>query len=137
MALLAGTAMKEFGEDLMTRIKSCQDADDLARDIQKQMNSDASQSQLQNGTSLPTWTTIDGALAFKGRIYIPKDEELRSHIISLFHDPPESGHFGTLRTTEIISRNFYWSGMEGTVKRYVMACEVCNRVKAPWHKHYG
>ena len=138
MALLVASAtVKKFRENLMTRIKSCQEKDALANNIQTQIKSASDISHLQYGTSLSTWSTIDGALAYEGRIYIPKDDELRSHIISLFHDPPESGHFGTLRTMEIISCDFYWSGMEGTVKRYVMACEVCNRSKAPRHKHYG
>ena len=52
------------------------------------------------------WSTIDGALVYKGRIYVPPNKELRLKVISISHDPPESGHFGTLRTAELVSRHF-------------------------------
>jgi len=51
------------------------------------------------------WKVSAGALTFEGRIYMP--EALRNQVISLFHDNPESGHFGALRTAELVSRHYY------------------------------
>ena len=81
------------------------------------------------------WKVVSGALTYTGRIYIP--EPLRSKVISLFHDNPESGNFGALRTTELVSRDFYWPAMDATVRKYVARCEVCHRIKAPRHVRHG
>jgi hypothetical protein len=81
------------------------------------------------------WKVIAGALTFEGRIYVP--ETLRNQVISLFHDNPQSGHFGALRTAELVSRDIYWLGLDTTVRKYVAGCEVCHRIKAPRHARYG
>ena len=64
-------------------------------------------------------------------------ESLRNQVISLFHDHPESGHFGALRTAELLSRDFYWLGLDTTVRKYIAGCKVCHRTKAPLHARYG
>ena len=58
------------------------------------------------------WKGIAGALTCEGRIYVP--ETLRNQVISLFHDNAESGHFGARRTAELVSRDFYWLGLDST-----------------------
>jgi len=64
-------------------------------------------------------------------------DSLRGRVISLFHDNPESGHFGALKTPELASRDFYWPAMDSHVRRCVSGCEVCHRIKAPRHARYG
>ena len=54
-------------------------------------------------------------------------------MISLFHDNPESGHFGALKTTELVARDFYWQAMDSRVRKYGIGCEVGHRIKAPRH----
>ena len=81
------------------------------------------------------WKVIAGALTYGVRIYVP--EALRYQVISLFHDNPESGHFGALRTAELVPRDFYWLGIDTTVRKYVAGCEVCHRIKAPRHARHG
>jgi len=81
------------------------------------------------------WKVIAGALTFDGRIYVP--EALRNQVISLFHDNPECGHFGALRTAELVSRDFYWLELDTTVQKYVAGCEVWLRINAPRHVWYG
>jgi len=61
---------------------------------------------------------------------------LRSRVISLFHDNPESGHLGALKTAELVSRNFHWPAMESEIRKYVAGCELCHRIKAPRHARY-
>src|SRR5689334_5865240 len=128
--LAAGTTVKDFGNELMDLIRAGLATNDLARnvlsklngtsdpvadaEIEVEMNMDAESAR--QSPRLPTWSTIDGALAYEGRMYVPKDEELRSRIISFFHDPPESGHFGALRTAELASREFYWPYMESSIR---------------------
>ena len=43
----------------------------------------------------------------KGKIYIPKNEELKAEIIWLHYDIPVVGHGERWKTTELVTRN-YW-----------------------------
>jgi hypothetical protein len=83
------------------------------------------------------WKVVAGVLTYEGRIYVPAIDSLQGKVISLFHDIPESGHFGALKTTELVSRDFYWPVMDTRVRKYVSGCEVCHRIKAPRHARHG
>jgi len=82
------------------------------------------------------WTVVAGILTYEGRIYVPAVDSLRGKVISLFHDNPESGHFGALKTTGLVSRDFYWPVMDSCVRKYVSSGEVCHRIKAPRHARH-
>ena len=64
-------------------------------------------------------------------------DSLRGEVISLFHDNPESGYFEALKTTELVSRDFYWAAMDSHGRRYVSGPKVCHRIKAPQHARQG
>jgi hypothetical protein len=132
---LLATLPIDDNPDLMADIISAQQSDDLACDIRAKLQ--LASENPQPSDELNEWRVINGALTYEGRIYVPNHELLRSRVISLCHDNPESGHFGILKTTELVSRNFYWPVMDITVKKYVTACEVCHRVKAPRHARHG
>jgi len=68
---------------------------------------------------------------------MPADNSLRSNVISLFHDNPESGHFRALRTAELVSRDFYWLWMDATIRKYFAGCKVCHRIEEPRHALHG
>jgi len=82
------------------------------------------------------WKVFTGGLPCEGRIYFTAVDSLRGKVISLLHDNPESGHFGALKTTELVSRYFYWPVMDSGVRKYVSGCEVCHRIKAQWHARH-
>jgi len=71
----------------------------------------------------------------EGKVYIPKDEKLRAEVIRLHHNTPVEGHGGQWKTTELVTRNFWWPGVSQEVKRYVEGCDACqrnkNRTQAP------
>ena len=51
---------------------------------------------------------IEGDLVIKeGKIYVPKDMELRAEIIQLHHDVPAAGHEEQWKMVELVTRN-YW-----------------------------
>jgi hypothetical protein len=58
------------------------------------------------------WEVVAGALTYRARIHVPLVDALRGKVISLFHDYPESGHFGALKTTDLVSMHFYWPAMD-------------------------
>ena len=42
----------------------------------------------------------------EGKVYVPKDEELRVEIIRLHHDVPAVGHGGRWKTVELVTRSY-------------------------------
>jgi hypothetical protein len=65
-------------------------------------------------------------LTYVGRIYVPVIDSLHGKVIGLFHENPQSGDFGALKTTEQVSRNFYWPVMDSRVSKDAHGCEVCH-----------
>jgi hypothetical protein len=53
------------------------------------------------------------------RVVVPEDEELRSLLISEFHDSKYAGHFGMSRTRVAVGRMFWWKSLAGDVAKYV------------------
>jgi len=65
----------------------------------------------------------------EGKVYVPKDEELRAEIIRLHHNTLVGGHGGQWKTVELVTRNFWWPRMTVEVKRYVEGYDLCQRNK--------
>ena len=73
---------------------------------------------------------IEGELVSKeGKVYVPKDEELRAEIIWLHHDVPVVGHRGRWKMVELVTRNYWWPGVKRDVGKYVEGCDLCQRIK--------
>ena len=53
------------------------------------------------------WLNVDGLLWFRGKIYVPRNPDLRRQIVVLCHDTQIAGHPGRWKTLELVSRN-YW-----------------------------
>jgi hypothetical protein len=75
------------------------------------------------------WSESDGLLMFRGKIYIPKDRELRGCIIKQHHDMHIAGHAGHFKTLELVSCNYWWPQMSCYISIYVKPCDLCNRTK--------
>jgi len=65
----------------------------------------------------------------EGKVYMPKDEELRAEVIWLHHDVPVAGHGGRWKTVELVTRNYWWPGVTRDVGKYVEGCNLCQRMK--------
>ena len=73
---------------------------------------------------------IEGELVLKeGKVYVPKDEELRVEIIRLHQDVPAAGHGGRWKTVELVTRNYWWPGVTRDVGKYVEGCDLCQQMK--------
>ncbi|KAG2956349.1 hypothetical protein PC119_g27720 [Phytophthora cactorum] len=46
-----------------------------------------------------------------------------------YHGAPTAGHPGREKTYVLLTRDFYWNHQYKWVRKYVRACEVCQRVK--------
>ena len=89
------------------------------------------------GVALGLCEWRDEHLWYEGKIWVPEDEGIRTTIISRCHDDPLAGHGGTAKTTELITRQYYWPMMRETIKRYIKNCDMCQRSKAVRHAPYG
>jgi len=61
----------------------------------------------------------------EGKVYVPRDDELRTEIVRLYHDMPIGEHRGQWKTVELVTQNFWWPGVTKEVKRYVEGCDIC------------
>jgi len=69
---------------------------------------------------------MEGELVLKeGKVYIPKDEELRTEIIWLYHDVPVIGYRRKWKTVELVTINYWWLEVMREVEWYVEECDLC------------
>ena len=55
--------------------------------------------------------------------------KMRKRILYEGHDTPPYGHRGREKTYLTVSRDFYWPRQHQFVRNYILAYEVCQRVK--------
>jgi len=65
----------------------------------------------------------------EGKMYVPKDEELRAEVIRVYHDVLAVGHGGRWKMVELVTRNYWWPGVTRDVGRYMEECDLCQRMK--------
>ena len=59
------------------------------------------------------------------KVYVPKDEELRTEIIWLYHNVPMARYEGKWKMVELVTRNYWWPGVARKVGWYVEGCDLC------------
>lgn len=78
----------------------------------------------------------------KGKLVVPattSDREiyLRTALIREAHEPAIFAHGGQNKTLRLLQRDYYWSGMNQDVRRYVNNCAECGRNKTKHDKTPG
>jgi len=106
LASSAATTITESYGDLLPEIKTAQETDFLATKIQPTLVDVSAAVESQS-------TSIDGALTYERRTYIPP--ALRHRVTSFFDDNPESGHLRVLKTADLVSRDCYWPAMDSEI----------------------
>jgi len=109
--------------DLRKRIKKAQEGDEKVVKAVEELKK-AGVKTLRD----EEWEIEDGVVLKEGRIYIPEGE-LRGEIIRLHHDTPVGGHGGRWKTTELVTRNYWWPGVTKEVGKYVDGYDACQRYK--------
>jgi hypothetical protein len=82
-----------------------------ARELQKDRSRDMVKST--------EWSESDELLMFRGKIYVPKDRELRHCIIKQHHDRRIAVHVGRFKTLELVSCNYWWPQMFRYISIYI------------------
>ena len=68
-------------------------------------------------------------LRWRGWIWIPAFEPLRTRLIQSIHDSSLSGHLGHESTRELVTREYTWPSMTQDVRRFVRNCNTCGKSK--------
>ena len=110
--------------DIIEKIKKARSKDkDVVRVVEEMKK--AGVKELQGNK----WK-IEGDLVLKeGKLYVPKDEELRAEVIWLHHDVLAVGHGEKWKMVELVMRNYWWPGVTRDVGKYVEGCDLCQRIK--------
>jgi hypothetical protein len=83
------------------------------------------------------WSESDGLLMFRGKIYVPKDRDLRRRIVEQHHDMHIAGHAGRFKTLKLIACNYWWPQMSRYIGIYVKHCDLCNQTKVQRRRPMG
>lgn len=76
----------------------------------------------------------DGLLRFRGRIYVPPNEEIRQLILNEAHHAVYMAHHGVKKMSADLKPLFFWKGMKKDIVNLVARCLECQRVKVE-HRH--
>jgi len=90
------------GVDILDRIRNSKAVDDEVMKIVEEIKR-ANVKVLRN----KEWREEDGLILKEGKVYVPKDEELRAEIIQLHYSTLVGGHGGQWKTVELVTRNFW------------------------------
>ncbi|KAK8659178.1 hypothetical protein V6N13_029388 [Hibiscus sabdariffa] len=90
--------------------------------------------QVEHGCTSVYSFNRDGILCFKGRYYVPDDEELKQAILKEAHSSPYAMHPGGDKMYQNLKERYRWFGMKKDISDYVAKCLTCQQVKAE-HQH--
>ncbi len=103
---------------------------DLMQEIKQAYATDAACVRILKGDDRRVQFRVDDGVIYKSnRVYVPKQQSIKTRILYECHDAPTSGHVGVHRTTELVSRRFYWPGLHDEVHAYVTSCVACQSNK--------
>ena len=118
-----GVMLQAEGNNFVGRIRRCKDRDDIVVEMLKEGGRNI------GGFQREDWKEEDGLVTYKGRLYVPKDKQLRHDIVKAHHDSARAGHPGRWKTQELVTRNYWWPGVTRFISQYVKSCDPCNRAK--------
>ena len=75
------------------------------------------------------WQIEENLVLKEGKVYVLKDEMLRTEIIQLPYNTLVAGCGGKWKTIELVMRNYWWPGVIKDVGQYVKGCDMCQKMK--------
>jgi hypothetical protein len=71
---------------------------------------------------------------YRGIIYVPNSQKLKSLILREMHNVPYVGHPGYQKTIVAFKSQYYWPGMKKEVVDFIARCLECQKIKVE-HRH--
>jgi hypothetical protein len=94
--------------------------------------------QLQTkAPATPGYSWLQDELQYKGRLYLSKQSNIKSTVLSELHATPTTGHSGFTKTYDRVKCSFFWDGMKQDIHNFIAKCEVCQRNKGETVKSTG
>jgi len=124
----------EFQDKDEEEIQKASKVDDEIQDIKRNLDEGRNE---RNGRMLGLCQWKDGLLGYHGKIWIPKDQGIQTTLMAKHHEPSQVGHGGTGKTSELISRRYYWPKIREDIKGFIKKCDRCQRTKVVRHAPYG
>jgi hypothetical protein len=70
-------------------------------------------------------------------LYLSKQSNLKSTVLSELHATPTVGHSGFTKTYDRVKRSFFWDGMKQDIRNFFIECDVCQCNKGETVKSLG
>ena len=67
---------------------------------------------------------VDGIIYKEEKVYVPKNNKLRTEIIRLHYDMLVRDHRRQQKTVELVTCNFWQPGVTKEMKQYIEGCDV-------------
>jgi len=110
--------------DLLEKIKKARSKDEDVIRVVEEMKKTGVKELRGN-----EWKIEEDLVLKEGKVYVPKDEELRAEVIQLHHDMPVAEHGGRWKTVKLVTRNYWWPGVTRYVGKYMEGCDLYQRMK--------
>jgi hypothetical protein len=72
----------------------------------------------------------ENRIYYRNRLFVPENIELKMQIIYRIHNSEIGSHPGRIKTTELVSKSYFWPKMTYEIQNYVKVCQFYKRVKA-------
>jgi hypothetical protein len=67
----------------------------------------------------PGYSWHNDELRYKGCLYLSKQSQLKSMVLSELHATPTARHAGFTKTYDRVKRSFFWDGMKKDIHNFV------------------
>jgi hypothetical protein len=125
---LAGIRLEGNERNILQEVR-CSLKDDAQEELVAKAARELRKDKGRGTVKSTEWSESDGLLMFCGKIYVPKDRDLRRRIVEQHHDMRIAGHAGHFKTLKLVSCNYWWPQMSHYIGIYVKHCDLCNQTK--------
>jgi len=87
--------------------------------------------------STPDFTLKEGVLRYRGRLCVPKIDELRKEWLKESHESTLLIHPGSTKMYRGLKSLYWWPGIKKNIAEFVARCLTCQRVKTEHQKPGG
>jgi hypothetical protein len=72
----------------------------------------------------------ENRIYYRNRLFIPENTELKMQIIYKTHNSEAGGHPKRMKTTELVSKSYFWPKIIHDIQNYIKSCHFYKRIKA-------
>jgi hypothetical protein len=81
------------------------------------------------GFAISDCKICENNIYYRNRLFIPENTELKVQIIYRTYNSEAGGHPGRMKTTELVSKLYFWPKITYDIQNYVKSCQLYKGVK--------